>query len=109
MKRIQIVPRKGFNLYGAMVQKEIDLYKGKRGTFFRSAPKQKQKARWAHKKFPGWIKLQRGTGGVVIAEVHSRSNPSNEWTLFRAFMGFIDRHYRDNIFSISIQYLDLGK
>jgi hypothetical protein len=107
MKRIQIIPKEGYNLYGAIVQKEVDLGKKKVGTFYRSGRKTKDKAKWAHKKYPGWVKLQYGMGGIVIAEVRTMADTNREWALLNAFMGFLDRHFGQHIQSINIQYMDL--
>ena len=76
MRLIQIIPRKQCRLYGLMVQKEIDLAKRNKGTFRRSASKEKNVAKWAHKSYNGWIWLERGLGEVVSARLDTRS--SNE-------------------------------
>ena len=106
MKRMQIVPQPGFNLYGAMVQKEIEQSKKKSGTFYRSGPKEHNRARWKHVKHKGWVKLQRGSGGLVMAEVHTRAKGGHDCELFHAFIGFLDRQFGDHPLSINIQYVD---
>lgn len=105
MKRIQIVPQRGFNLYGAMIQKEVEQSKRKSGTFFRSGPKERNRAKWAHIKHKGWIKLQRGSGGMVNAEVRTRAKGGSDWELFHAFIGFLDRQFGNELLSINIQYV----
>jgi hypothetical protein len=42
VRLIQIIPARGFRLYGAIVKKGIELYKRGKGTFYRSAGKAKK-------------------------------------------------------------------
>ena len=105
MRLIQIIPWKQCRLYGLMVQKEIDLAKSNKGTFRRSASKEKGIAKWAHKSYNGWIWLERGLGEVVSARLDTRSSNEDEWQLFHAFLGFVDRHFGDRIAAINIQYV----
>ncbi len=104
MRLIQIIPNRGYRLYGAIVQKEVDLHHKGRGTFYRSAAKEKDVAKWAHKSYKGWIWIKRGLGEVVVAELRTLSSTEDEWQLFHAFMGFLDRHFADKIEAINIQY-----
>jgi len=103
-KLIQIVPRTEFRLFGGMVKKEIELNRKGQGTFFRSGPKARNKAKWSHVKYKGWINLQRGTGEVVTAEVRSLSHAGDDWQLLQAFVGWLDRHFGDRILSLNVQY-----
>ena len=103
MKQLQIVPKEGFNLYGALVSREIELAKRNRGTFRRSGPKQKDLAKWAHKEYPGWVNLAKGMGGIVLAEVRTKADPRQEWELFHAFLGFLDRTFGEKLAAINIQ------
>lgn len=102
-RRLQIIPKPGFRLYGALVSKEAELSRKNRGTFRRSGRKQKRRARWVHSKFPGWVKLARGTGGVVDIEVRS-TQKGGEWQLLRSILGFVDRHFASGIRAIHIRY-----
>ena len=102
MRRIQVVPKGRYRLYGAMVAKELELSRRGLGTFHRSARKQKNKAKWNHVRYVGWIKLRRGLGEVVEMEV--RSKKGTDWQLLHALLGFLDRHFADKIQSVSIQY-----
>jgi hypothetical protein len=104
MRLIQIVPKDYFNLYGALVAKEIELRRRKQGTLRRAGVKQKNYAKWNHKSYYGWLWLQRGMGEVVTVELKSKGG-NDEWQLLHAFLGFVDRHFADNIQSIQIQYL----
>jgi|SRR5690348_1482823 len=101
---MQIIPKRGYRLYGTIVKKEVDLQKRGRGTFFRSGSKTKNAAKWSHKNYKGWIWIERGLGEVVIAELRSRATPQDEWQLLHSFLGFLDRHFGNKIESINIQY-----
>lgn len=103
MRQVQVVPNGGFRLYGAIVAKEVELAKKNRGTFHRSAAKEKDKAKWSHSNYPGWIRIARGMGEVVLIEVRSKK-PGVEWQLMQAILGFLDRHFSDNIGTILIHY-----
>jgi hypothetical protein len=103
-KLMQIVPNEGFRLFGAMVKKEVDLSKRNQGTFYRSGAKEKDRAKWSHKRFKGWIKLERGSGEVVVAEIISRTQGDDAWQLFHAFLGWVDRHFGQQVSAINIQY-----
>lgn len=105
MRLVLITPKRGFRLYGAIVKKEVDLYKNNRGTFYRSGKKLKNAAKWSHKSYKGWIWLGRGLSEVVVAELQTKSEDQDEWQLFHAFLGFLDRHFSDKIDSINVQYL----
>ena len=102
MRQLQIIPSNGFRLYGALVAKEVDLARRKRGTFRRSGTKQKNKTRWSHSSYSGWINIERGMGEVVMIEVHSKNGA--DWQLLHAILGFADRHFSKTIRSIHIQY-----
>lgn len=104
MRRIQIVPRPGFNLYGEMIAKEISLAQNNQGTLHRSGPKKKDRAKWTHKSYRGWINLQRGLGDLVIVEIMSTAKKDSEWQLLRSFLGFVDRHFSEKVQAVSIQY-----
>lgn len=103
MRQVQIIPNNGFRLYGALVAKEVDLAKRKRGTFHRSAAKEKNRTKWSHSNYPGWIRIARGMGEVVMIEVHSKKEGA-EWQLLQAILGFVDRHFSDKIRTIVIHY-----
>jgi hypothetical protein len=105
VRLIQIIPKRGYRLYGAIVQKEVDLHHKGKGTFYRSAAKEKDVAKWSHKSYKGWIWIKRGLSEVVVAELQTLSSAEDEWQLFHAFMGFMDRHFADKINAINIQYL----
>jgi len=104
MRRLlQIVPKLGVNLYGKMVAKEIALSKADRGTFFRSGPKQHNRAKWSHKTYNGWITLERGVGEVVTAEIQCLAE-QHQWQIVQAFIGWLDRHFGNVIVGINVHY-----
>jgi hypothetical protein len=105
-KLIQIIPVVDCRLFGHMVQKEVDLNKKNQGTFYRSGAKQRDRAKWSHKKYKGWINLQRTHGEVVTIEIKSRSQSSDDWQLYHAFLGWLDRHFSRNIKAIHVHYQD---
>jgi len=104
MKQVQIVPRDGFNLYGALVGRELELRKMKRGTFRRVGARKRDAATWKHKEYKGRVKVARGLSGIVIAEIRSRADPGEEWKIFHAFLGFIDREFGENLSAINVQF-----
>jgi hypothetical protein len=103
MRQVQVIPVPGFRLYGAMVAKEIELSRKNRGTFRRSAKREHNRARWSHSNFKGWIKLKRGMGEIVQIEVRSKAGGA-EWNLLLAILGFVDRHFADDIRAMNIQF-----
>ncbi|HEY6306655.1 MAG TPA: hypothetical protein VI488_09400 [Candidatus Angelobacter sp.] len=103
MRRVQIIPENEFRLYGAMVAKEIELAHKHKGTFRRAAAKERNKAKWSHSSYSGWIRIVRCMGEVVMIEVHSKKD-GTEWQLLQAILGFIDRHFAQNVRSVHIQY-----
>jgi hypothetical protein len=106
-KLIQIVPIRDYRLFGQMVKKELELARKNRGTFFRAGAKERNRAKWAHTGYKGWIKLERTAGEVVAAEVCSRSESDDHWKILHAFIGWIDRHFGNQIQAVHIHYRDL--
>ncbi len=103
MRRLQVVPKPGFRLYNALVAKEAELARKNRGTLRRIGPKRKERARWQHSRYPGWLRLARGIGEVVNIEVRS-AGKGEDWQLLRSILGFIDRHFGNKVRVITIQY-----
>lgn len=99
MKIVQIIPRRDSEskLKTMMNAKERELRR-KGTTLIR------QKAgRWKHAKYPGWINWDESQGGVVVATIQSRV-PESEWQLLSSFIGYIDRHFGEEVESIAITY-----
>jgi hypothetical protein len=99
--QIQIVPRDAMRLYGAMVKKEAEIRKNKRGTFFRARAKGRNRAVWKHRKYRGQVNLERGLAEAVGVEIRS---PEGEGQILKAFLDWLDRHFSDKIQSVSIHY-----
>jgi hypothetical protein len=99
MKLVQIMPIERKRLYGAMVKKEAEIRKRRVGAFHRAGAKKRDKARWRHVRFKGWIDLEREGSEVVTAKVNSA-----DWQLLAAFVGWIDRHFGDQVHAVTIQY-----
>lgn len=54
----------------------------------RYGPKRKDKEKWVHATYKGWIQFQRCLGGVVVAQVKSR-DPETTWQLLTSFIGYV--------------------
>ena len=102
MKLLQIVPRDGRRFYDSIVRKQDDIRKNGRGTFSRTGRKRRNAAHWVHAKFTGSVDLERSTDHVS-AKVKSR-NKTDESKLCTAFLGWVDRHFGDDLASVTIQY-----
>lgn len=96
MKILLVVPRRGNKetLKSLLIRKEREL-RGK-GTFVRQ-----RAGRWRHRKHPGWIKWGETSGGILIAEIHSRAAGTG-WQLLQAIVGFLDRNFAPQIENIII-------
>jgi hypothetical protein len=103
MKVVQIVPRGNWRLYGAMMKREADLRKRKRGTFYRVGARRRNEAKWKHRQYKGWVNLERGLSEVVSVEVKTLA-ADQEWQMLAAFLGWIDRHFADEVLAVNIQY-----
>lgn len=99
MKLVQITPLDRKPLYGAMVKKEAEIRKVRAGAFSRVGTKTANKAKWKHVRFKGWITLERGRSEVVTAKVRSP-----DWQLLAAFVGWVDRHFGDQVEAVTIQF-----
>lgn len=103
MIRVTIIPRRGAKTFSLLTKKELSLRKDKKGTLHQKGPKKAGEARWVHKTYFGWIRLQRAVGGVTVALINSMKE-GGENQLLSSFIGFIDRHFSDQISSVSIHY-----
>jgi hypothetical protein len=103
MIRLTIMPLEDTNLYGLLVSKEVELRRRNQGTLHRSGAKKKGTEKWTHKSYPGRITLQKCVGGTIAAVVQSRA-ADEEWQLLTSLIGFLDRHFRDHIGSITLSY-----
>ena len=65
MKFLQIVPREGARLYGAMIKKQAEIRKSGRGTFSRAGAARRKRAKWTHVRYRGSIDLEPGLSDAV--------------------------------------------
>jgi hypothetical protein len=103
MIRLTVIPRPRARLFDLLVSKELELRRRQRGTLHRSGRRQRGREKWTHATYPGWIVLQRRADGILGAAVHSRATDGG-WQLLTSLIGFLDRHFRDQIASVTISY-----
>ena len=103
MIRLTAIPRKASDLYLLLMQKERALRSKGQGTLHRSGAKRAGVVRWKHRTYAGSIRLQRCVGGTVAAVIQTR-NPNDQWQPLTSVIGFLDRHFREQIASITITY-----
>ena len=103
MKIVEITPREKSPIYGGLVKREAAIRKKGRGTFSRKGPLRAGAATWNHKRFKGSVSLKREGGELVTAKVRSRTS-EDEGGLLKAFLGFVDRHFGDQVATITIHY-----
>ena len=102
MKLLQIVPREGTRLYGAIIKKQAEIRRHGRGTFMRASAS-KRAARWTHVRYKGSLKLHPGAQNAVEVEIKSPER-GDEARLLSSFLGWMDRHFGDRLSSVRIQY-----
>jgi hypothetical protein len=100
---VTVNPEARQNIYSLMVQEEIKLRKKSMGTLHRLGSKKKNEDKWVHSSYQGWIRFQKCLGGVVVAQVQAKDG-SAEWQLLTSLLGFLDRHFRENISNINLNY-----
>jgi|ERR1700730_10010227 hypothetical protein len=103
MRQIDIVPKARVKLYDALQKKEAAIRAAGRGTFFRAGRSLKNSAKWKHKAYSGEIALKRLPDQGVSARIRSSAR-TGEWQMMSAFLGFVDRHFGDDVASIAIRY-----
>ena len=108
MIRVTVSPREGDNLYRLLTHKEIELRKKNQGTLHRIGGRKAGVEKWRHSTYAGRIKLQRCIGGTLAAIVQSKA-PDAEWQLLTSLIGFLDRHFREQISSVTISYDTTGE
>jgi len=103
MKLLQIVPRRGTSLYGAMIKKQAEIRRSGRGTFSRKGARKRNAARWTHVRYKGSVSLEPGTAEAVEVAIKSPER-GDEARLLSSFLGWIDRHFGQHIASVNIEY-----
>ncbi len=108
MITVTVTPRDEANLYGLLVRKELILRKRNQGTLHARGGKKRNEEKWIHTKYDGWIRFSGSLGGTLVAVVLSRKAEA-EGDLAMSFLGFLDRHFRNEIAAISLSYGLEGK
>jgi len=103
MKTLQIVPRDGTRLYGAMIKKQAEIRRSGRGTFSRAGARKRSAARWTHVRYKGSVQLEPALSDAVTVEIKSTER-GDEARLLSSFLGWLDRHFGDELSSVNIQY-----
>jgi hypothetical protein len=103
MIRITLTPRHKSDTFRLLAEKELELRRKKQGTLHKSGPKKPGQVKWVHRSYPGWIRLQRSLGGVTVVLIQSKRE-GGENQLLASFVGFVDRHFHDEISGIHISY-----
>jgi hypothetical protein len=71
MKLLQIVPREGTRLYGAIIKKQAEIRRSGRGTFSRARARKRKAARWTHVRYKGSVNLEPGLSEAVEVAITS--------------------------------------
>ncbi|MGC9071007.1 MAG: hypothetical protein ACP5IO_06860 [Elusimicrobiales bacterium] len=96
MKFVTVIPVSGKKFKSSFKSKSKEL-RGK-GSFV-----VKKKNKWTHVRYPGWINLSFSKGEILVVKVQSKK-VDQEWQLLSAFIGYLDRYFKDTVSSISIFY-----
>ena len=103
MKIVEITPFGKSSIYGGLIKREAEIRKKGRGTFSRKGAARAGAATWSHKRFKGSVSLSRQPAELVRAKIRS-ANSQEEGGLLKAFLGFVDRHFGDQVATITIHY-----
>ena len=106
MKLLQIVPRGGTRLYGAMIKRQAEIRRSGRGTFARSGARKRKGARWTHVRYKGSISLEPGLSDAVEVAIKSPER-GDEARLLSSFLGWLDRHFGEDLSTVSIPYREV--
>jgi len=100
---VTVTPREEPNLFGLLQKKELALRREDKGTLHRAGKRKSGGEKWTHARYNGSIRFQKCLGGVVVAQILSKSE-NDEWQLLQSFIGFLYRHFRTVISNISLSY-----
>ena len=106
MKMLRIEPRGGIHLYGAMIRKQAEIRRAGRGTFSRTGARKRGGARWSHVRYKGSVALEPGAADAVDVEIKSPER-GDEARLLSSFLGWLDRHFGEELSSVNIEYRQL--
>ena len=100
MRIVQVISKPECDNFISLVKKkERELRQRKRGTFYRM-----NLNRWKHVSYNGYIDFYKAHKNISIFEVKTKSIGGNDWQLLHSFLGFLDRHFHEEIESITILY-----
>ncbi len=105
MIMLAVASRYGEDLFRLLTSKEVDLRRNGQGTLHRKGKKHRGEDKWFHKSYTGRVTFQRGLGGTLVATVES-PDERDEWQLLTSFVGFLHRHFREEISNITMSYPD---
>jgi hypothetical protein len=103
MKIVEITPRGSARLFGTLTDKQAAIHKNGKGTYDRVGRKSASAARWRHKMYGGSVDLKRGDAEIITAKIRA-AQPEAERRLLSSFLGFVDRHSKDQVATITIHY-----
>jgi hypothetical protein len=103
MKLLQIVPRDGTRLYNAMIKKQAEIRRSGRGTFVRAGARKRNATRWTHVRYKGSINFEPGRSEAVKVAIKSPER-GDEARLLSSFLGWLDRHFGEQLSTVSIEY-----
>jgi hypothetical protein len=89
---VHAIPRSGVNLKAT-----IERRRREKAMTFTAA----RRNRWVHEKYPGWIWVTGGAGGVLTARVCGKGDVFPD-RILEAFTGFVLRHLREDLLSLQL-------
>src|SRR6516165_3551344 len=106
MKSLEIFPSDRTHLYGAMIKKQAEIRRSGRGTFSRARAGKRNGARWTHVRYKGSINLEPGLSDEVEVAIKSPER-GDEARLLSSFLGWLDRHFGEDLSTVRIQYREV--
>ena len=103
MKLLQVISSDGTRLYGAMIRKQAEIHRNGRGTFLRAKARKRNAAKWTHVRYKGSINFEPGPSEAVEVAIQSPDR-GDEARLLSSFLGWLDRHFGEQLSSIKIEY-----
>ena len=103
MKLLQVISSDGTRLYGAMIRKQAEIRRNGRGTFLRARARKRNAAKWTHVRYKGSINFEPGPSEAVEVAIQSPDR-GDEARLLSSFLGWLDRHFGEQLSSIKIEY-----
>ena len=103
MKLLHITALDGAGLFGAAIKKQSEISKSGRGTFLRVGARRPKSARWNHVRYVGAIVLKAAPPSGLDVQIKS-SDRGDETRLLSSFLGWLDRHFGDQLAAVNIEY-----